>query len=109
VGDIVSYASRIKFDLLGVPEGPVVSEDAAAAMARGAQQVLGSDVAVALTGVAGPDEQDGQPVGTLCVGIAMPDGSVLTRTSVLPGVRDQMRQMSVITAMDLLRRTILGL
>jgi nicotinamide-nucleotide amidase len=109
VGDIVSYASRIKFDLLGVPEGPVVSEQAAAAMAVGAKRVLGSDVAVALTGVAGPDEQDGQPVGTLCMGIAMPDGSVVTRTSVLPGVRDQMRQMSVITAMDLLRRTILGL
>lgn len=109
VGDIVSYASRVKFDLLDVPEGPVVSEAAAAAMATGARHVLGSDIAIALTGVAGPDEQDGQPVGTLCVGIALPDGSTVTRTSVLPGVRDQMRQMSVITAMDFLRRTLLGL
>ncbi|MFM2077556.1 MAG: hypothetical protein RJA49_1446 [Actinomycetota bacterium] len=104
-GSIVSYASEVKFDLLGVPEGPVVSEAAAAAMAVGAQRVLGADVALALTGVAGPAEQDGMPVGTLCVGIAIgPD--VTTRTLRLPGVRDQMRQMSVISALDLLRRTL---
>ncbi len=71
-GSIVSYASEVKFDLLGVPEGPVVSEAAAAAMAAGARRVLGADVALALTGVAGPTEQDGMPVGTLCVGIATP-------------------------------------
>jgi nicotinamide-nucleotide amidase len=104
-GSIVSYASEVKFDLLGVPEGPVVSEAAAATMAVGAQRVLGADVALALTGVAGPAEQDGMPVGTLCVGIAIgPD--VTTRTLRLPGVRDQMRQMSVISALDLLRRTL---
>jgi nicotinamide-nucleotide amidase len=105
-GSIVSYASEVKFDLLGVPEGPVVSEAAAAAMAVGAQRVLGADVALALTGVAGPAEQDGMPVGTLCVGIAIgPD--VTTRTLRLPGVRDQMRQMSVISALDLLRRMLI--
>jgi nicotinamide-nucleotide amidase len=104
-GGIVSYASDVKFELLGVPEGPVVSEAAAAAMAVGAQRVLGADVGLALTGVAGPAEQDGMPVGTLCVGIAIgPD--VTTRTLRLPGVRDQMRQMSVISALDLLRRTL---
>jgi nicotinamide-nucleotide amidase len=105
-GSIVSYASEVKFDLLGVPEGPVVSEAAAAAMAVGAQRVLGSTVALSLTGVAGPAEQDGMPVGTLCVGIAI-GPEVQTRTFRLPGVRDQMRQMSVITALDWLRRTLL--
>jgi nicotinamide-nucleotide amidase len=106
-GSIVSYASEVKFDLLGVPEGPVVSEAAAAAMAVGAQRVLGADVTLALTGVAGPSEQDGMPVGTLCVGIAIgPD--VTTRTLRLPGQRDQMRQMSVISALDLLRRRLSG-
>jgi nicotinamide-nucleotide amidase len=104
-GSIVSYASEVKFDLLGVPEGPVVSEAAAAAMAVGARRVLGADVALALTGVAGPAEQDGMPVGTLCVGIAIGD-DVLTRTLRLPGQRDQMRQMSVISSLDLLRRTL---
>jgi nicotinamide-nucleotide amidase len=104
-GSIVSYASEVKFELLGVPEGPVVSEAAAAAMAVGARRVLGADVALALTGVAGPAEQDGMPVGTLCVGIAIGD-TVLTRTLSLPGQRDQMRQMSVISSLDLLRRTL---
>ncbi|MEN9821651.1 MAG: hypothetical protein RLZ04_77 [Actinomycetota bacterium] len=104
-GGVVSYASEVKFDLLGVPAGPVVSEDAALAMAEGARRVLGSDVGLALTGVAGPSEQDGMPVGALCVGIAWPGGSV-ARTLRMPGQRDQMRQMSVITALDLLRRTL---
>lgn len=106
-GSVVGYASEVKFDVLGVPEGPVVSEPAAAAMAVGARRVLGADVALALTGVAGPTEQDGMPVGTLCVGLAIGD-DVQTRTFRMPGQRDQMRQMSVITALDLLRRTLLG-
>jgi nicotinamide-nucleotide amidase len=119
-GSIVSYASEVKFDLLDVPEGPVVSEAAAAAMARGARRALRCDVAVALTGVAGPSEQDGMPVGTLCVAVAMPalgdvgaaaagagEVVVSTRTFRLPGQRDQMRQMSVITALDMLRRLLI--
>lgn len=106
-GSVVSYASDVKYAVLGVDEGPVVSERAAAQMAAGARRVLACDVAVALTGVAGPSEQDGMPVGTLCIGLAMPDRS-LTRTVRLPGLRDQMRQMSVITALDLLRRELLA-
>ncbi|NBU16658.1 MAG: hypothetical protein EBS48_06545 [Actinobacteria bacterium] len=65
-------------------------------------------VALALTGVAGPDEQDGRPAGTLCVAAVFPDGSTVTTTAMLPGVRDQMRQMSVITALDFLRKQLLG-
>jgi competence/damage-inducible protein CinA-like protein len=106
-GAIVSYASEVKFDLLAVPEGPVVSEAAAGAMASGVRRVLGADVGLALTGVAGPAEQDGMPVGTLCVGLD--DGTrVVTRTFRLPGQREQMRQMSVITALDYLRRHLLA-
>jgi nicotinamide-nucleotide amidase len=105
-GSIVSYATEVKFSLLDVPEGPVVSESAAIAMASGARRVLGADVGLALTGVAGPTEQDGMPVGTLCVGIALQDGRTLARTLRLPGQRDQMRQMSVISALDLLRREL---
>jgi nicotinamide-nucleotide amidase len=105
-GAIVSYSSDVKFDLLDVPQGPVVSESAASAMASGVRRVLGADVGVSLTGVAGPAEQDGMPVGTLCVGID--DGhSVVARTFRLPGQREQMRQMSVITALDYLRRHLL--
>ena len=106
-GSVVSYASEVKFDLLGVEPGPVVSETAATQMASGARRVLHTDVALALTGVAGPAEQDGMPVGTLCAAVALPDGRVVARTFRLPGLRDQMRQMSVITALDLLRRELL--
>ncbi len=104
-GSVVSYASQVKFDLLGVEPGPVVSERAAGQMAEGARRVLHADVGLALTGVAGPSEQDGMPIGTLCVGIALPDGTT-TRTLRVPGMREQMRQMSVISALDLLRRQL---
>ena len=105
-GSIVSYASEVKFDVLGVTPGPVVNESTAVEMAVGAKRVLGSDVGLALTGVAGPAEQDGVKPGTLCVGLALPDGSTQSRTIQLPGVRDQMRQLSVISALDFLRRAV---
>jgi len=104
-GSIVSYATEVKQQVLGVPEGPVVSEAAALAMARGAHRVLDSDVALSLTGVAGPAEQDGMPVGTLCCALVWPEGEA-TRTFRLPGQREQMRQFSVINALDWLRRTL---
>jgi nicotinamide-nucleotide amidase len=74
-GGIVAYASEVKFDVLGVPRGPVVSEVAATAMADGVCRLLGADVAVAVTGVAGPDEQDGQPPGTVWMALHDPDGT----------------------------------
>lgn len=105
-GGVISYASDVKFDVLDVDRGPVVSEQAAIQMALGVQRVLGADVALSVTGVAGPDEQDGQQVGTLCIGVAMPDGATHATTAILPGLRDQMRQFSVITALDFLRRLL---
>lgn len=106
-GSVVSYATEVKQQVLGVSEGPVVSEEAALEMAHGARRVLGADVGLALTGVAGPAEQDGKPAGTLCVGLVWPDGE-LTRDLRVYGLREQMRQMSVISALDLLRRTLLA-
>lgn len=105
-GAVVSYASDVKHDVLHVSPGPVVSETAAAQMAQGAKELLGADVGLALTGVAGPDQQDGQPVGTLCVAVVLPDGQVHTKTFALPGQREQMRQMSVISSLDMLRGLI---
>jgi nicotinamide-nucleotide amidase len=64
-GGIVAYSSAVKYDMLGVPHGPVVSEAAAVAMARGAGRLLEADVAVAVTGVGGPDPQEGEPPGTV--------------------------------------------
>jgi nicotinamide-nucleotide amidase len=104
-GSIVSYASQVKFDLLGVPPGPVVNEAAAGQMALGARRVLDSSIGLALTGVAGPSEQDGMPVGTVCIGLAIGD-TVRTTTVRLAGQREQVRQLSVIAALDELRRRL---
>ena len=104
-GGIVSYASDVKFDLLGVTPGPVVTEAAAGEMAIGARKALGSDVGLALTGVAGPTAQEEVPVGTLCIGVSIGD-EVHTTTARLPGQREQMRQMSVITSLDYLRHIL---
>ncbi|HRE00608.1 MAG TPA: nicotinamide-nucleotide amidohydrolase family protein, partial [Ilumatobacteraceae bacterium] len=104
-GGVVAYDSQVKFSVLGVEPGPVVNEQTAAQMAVGVKAVVGSTVGLALTGVAGPAEQDGRAVGTLCIGASVGD-EVFTATVRLPGTRDQMRQMSVITALDFLRRRL---
>lgn len=105
-GSVVSYATEVKQDILGVPEGPVVTEAAAIAMAEGACRVMDADVGLALTGVAGPTEQDGQPVGTLFVGLSI-DGKTEAAHLRLPGDRDQMRQFAVISSLNLLRLRLL--
>ena len=105
-GSIVSYASDVKFSLLGVPEGPVVTEQAAKAMAEGARRALGADVALATTGVAGPAEQEGQPVGTVFLGLATKNSSEAVCVR-LPGDRQRIRQYAVISAVDLLRRRLM--
>ena len=107
-GGVISYASEVKFEVLGVEPGPVVSEQAAVQMAIGAQRTVNASVGLSLTGVAGPDEQDGQPVGTLFVGVVFPDGRTFSSISQLPGQRDQMRQFSVITALAFLRKLLLS-
>ncbi len=113
-GSIVAYASDIKFDLLAVPPGPVVSAEAAAAMAAGARRVLGADVGVAVTGVAGPAPQDGHRPGVVFVGLDLGAGAVGAGVGGpesfevhLPGERQQVRQFAVITALSALRSRLL--
>src|SRR5690606_16379976 len=105
-GGVVAYASQVKFDILGVPRGPVVCDVAARAMAEGVRRLLGTDVGLATTGVAGPKEQDGQPPGTVFIGLALGDRSE-AREVRLPGDPDRVRQYAVISALDLLRRRLL--
>ncbi len=112
-GSIVAYASDVKASVLDVPEGPVVSLDAAAAMAAGARRVLGSDIGIGVTGVAGPDEQEGHKPGTVFVGIDLGpvggDAGPEAFEVQLPGARLQVRQFTVITAMSALRQRLLAL
>ncbi|MBO9520292.1 MAG: CinA family protein [Nocardioidaceae bacterium] len=101
VGGVVSYATRVKRDLLGVTAAQVVSADCAAQMAVGVRTLLAADWAVATTGVAGPERQDDKPVGTVYVGVAGPRGVQVHRLS-LHGDRTEIRQGAARAAIEAL-------
>lgn len=111
-GSVVVYATDLKQSLAGVP-GPLlaahgaVSAQTAAALAAGARDRLGADWGLGVTGVAGPTEQEGKPVGTVYVAVAGPPGDASpaeVRTLQLRGDRERVRQLTVVSALDLLRR-----
>lgn len=64
-GGVVAYRNATKFRVLGVPPGPVITVDAARAMALGVRELTGADLAVAVTGVGGPGPEEGHPAGTV--------------------------------------------
>lgn len=70
-GGIIAYAPEVKFDVLGVDRGPVITADTASQMAVGVAKLLGADYAVATTGVGGPGPQEGKPQGTVYVAVAV--------------------------------------
>ena len=74
-GGVVAYANEVKYGVLGVPVGPVISDTCAQAMAAGVARLTAADYAVAVTGVGGPDEQEGQPVGTVFIAVYGPAGN----------------------------------
>jgi len=112
VGGVTAYATRLKGSLLGVAPDVLAREGAvspvtAVAMARGVRERLGSSWGLATTGVAGPSEQEGHPVGTVHVALAGPSGAVVTKALTLPGDRGHVRLLAVVAALDVLRRTVL--
>ncbi|MEN8040926.1 MAG: competence/damage-inducible protein A [Actinomycetota bacterium] len=109
-GSVVAYASDLKASMLGVPADTitkygVVSEETAEAMARGARSVLGVDVAVAVTGSAGPEPLE-KPVGTMIIAVSTPS-DCLVRTLNMPGDRERVRMHTATAALHLVRRAIL--
>lgn len=105
-GGVVSYGSEVKRSLLGVGEGPVVAESAAAQMAAGVARLLGADIGLSLTGVAGPEPQDGQPVGTVFVGLWWPPSASVEPLK-LSGDRQLVRERAATYSLDLLRHALL--
>lgn len=105
-GAVVSYATEVKREVLGVTAEHVVGEECVREMARSAQTVLGADVGIAATGVAGPDEQDDQPVGTVWFGLALPGSEPEAFSLRLPGDRERIRQFSAITLLNTLRQRL---
>ena len=101
VGGVVSYATEVKRNLLGVTASEVVSAECAVQMAVGLRELLAVDWALATTGVAGPDRQEGQPVGTVHLGVAGPSGARSVRLA-LEGDRASIRRAACAGALYLL-------
>jgi nicotinamide-nucleotide amidase len=78
LGGVVAYTVRTKARLLGVPEGPVVNAPTARRMAESVLELLGADIALALTGVGGPDITEGQAPGTVFLAIVTADSTRIT-------------------------------
>ncbi len=105
-GGITSYATSVKQELLSLTPGPVVSKDAAISMATHVADLFGADIGLSFTGVAGPDTQDDQPVGRVYIGLSMPNIDPEAIELNLPGDRSLIRQLAVISGLDLLRRRL---
>lgn len=97
-GGLVTYQTEVKQRLLDVPGGPVVSHSAAEAMAVGARRVLACDLVVSITGVAGPDPQDGQPVGRVFIGNVFADKPVASARYDFAGDPDVIRHLATVAA-----------
>ena len=115
-GGVVSYVNGVKANVLGVPREVLeqygaVSEETARAMAEGCRRVCGSDLAVSLTGVAGPDKDDwGNEVGTVYAALAGPEETICKKLTCGRGRgRDRVRTAAASNALDLIRRFLLKL
>lgn len=114
LGGVVSYTNHVKEQVLHVPAALLdrcgaVSAPVARAMALGARVLTGADLAVSVTGLAGPDGDDrGNPVGTVFVGLSAPEG-VTVRHLTLGGDRERIRTLSAHHAFDMLRRYLTNL
>ena len=109
-GGLLVYATDLKASLAGVPQAVLdehgaVSARTAEALAEGVRARLGATYGLALTGVAGPDPQEGHPPGTLHIAVAGPDRTV-SRSLRLPGERARVRLLAVTAGLDLLRRQL---
>ncbi|MFL0578430.1 nicotinamide-nucleotide amidohydrolase family protein [Dietzia sp. 179-F 9C3 NHS] len=104
-GGLVVYATDLKHTLAGVPDEVLarhgaVSRETAAALADGARSRCGADVGIGLTGVAGPDLQEGHPAGTVYVGVSGPDGHAEVLAPALRGNRARIREAACEVAID---------
>ncbi len=102
-GAVVAYAPEVKTEVLNVPvellRQGIVTEEVARALAQGARSRLGATVGIGTTGVAGPDDHDGMPVGTACIAVCSPWGERV-RTVRVTGDRSQVRHAVTQAAME---------
>jgi nicotinamide-nucleotide amidase len=114
MGSVVSYSDESKAELLGVDPALIaakgaVSPEVAEAMAIGAIERFGADVAVSITGIAGPDGgSEEKPVGYVCFNARLADGTSIAREPTIPGGRADIRERSALVGMHLLRILLSG-
>jgi nicotinamide-nucleotide amidase len=108
-GSVVAYMTDVKRSVLGVTAAHVVSNECAQELAVAARRVFDADVGLGVTGVAGPEEQDGQPAGTVFFGLAVGDEPAAAVGTQLPGQREMVRQFATITLLNLLRMKLLSM
>ncbi len=100
MGGVVAYDESVKFEVLGVTPGPVVTEQCASQMAVGAAELLDADIAIGITGVGGPEPSEGRPAGTVVMSVVaggVPD----TRTFHFPGEPEDVLRATVDAAVRL--------
>jgi nicotinamide-nucleotide amidase len=113
-GGVVAYSNEAKSELLGVDPKLIESEGAvspqvAAAMSEGALRRFGADVAVSITGIAGPGGgSEAKPVGYVCLDARLADGTALARDPVIPGDREDVRERSALVGLHMLRSLLSG-
>lgn len=107
-GGVVAYLDEVKYDVLGVAEGPVVTPVCALQMAQGVAKLLGADASVATTGVGGPEAQDGQPPGTVFIAVQV-DGEVSAQGFYFEGQPADVVSLATSRALLLLRDRLLAI
>ena len=104
-GAVVAYASEVKFEVLGVTPGPVVTDACAREMAEGVRRLLGADVGLGITGVGGPDEQEGKPAGTVHLAVSDRHGT-RSREVLCPGDPEEVVASATSAALTELLRAL---
>lgn len=105
-GGVVAYMTDTKHRVLELGPGPVVSARAAEQMATGVARLMGANLTLAVTGVGGPDEQDGQSVGTVFIGIHSPHGELHVAERQLGGSPEEIVDSAVVAALRLLEARV---
>ncbi len=106
-GGVVAYTNDVKFSVLGVPPGPVVSAECASAMAAGVRRLLGADVGIAVTGVGGPGEEEGKPAGTVFIGVSLSERAKVEHDA-FAGPPSKVLETTVDRAIELAVRELAG-
>jgi nicotinamide-nucleotide amidase len=105
LGGVIAYSEEVKFDVLQVSRGPVVTVRAAQQMAEGVTKLTGADVGISVTGVGGPGPHEGQPAGTVFIGVCSPSGEEVSEHQ-FSGPPDEVIEQATLQALLMVESTL---